>query len=67
MTTPGTDNAELPELQRARGLWVANRFDEAVRLFTETAAKHPDNIAALVDTARALGHRHEIKRATEYL
>jgi len=67
MTTPSTDNAELPELQRARGLWVANRFDEAVKLFTETAAKHPDNMAALVDTARALGHRHEIKRATEYL
>jgi thioredoxin-like negative regulator of GroEL len=67
MITAKTDDAELPELKRARGLWVANRFDDAVKLFTEIAAKHPDNVAALVDTARALGHRHEIKRATEYL
>lgn len=62
-----TDQAELPELKRARALWVANRFDASVDLFVETAAKHPQNIAALVDTARALGHRHEIKRAGEYL
>ncbi len=61
------DQAELPELQRARALWIANRFDAAVDLFIETAARHPQNIAALVDTARALGHRHEIKRAGEYL
>jgi tetratricopeptide (TPR) repeat protein len=67
MTAARTDDAELPELKRARALWVANRFDDAVKLFTETAAKHPDNVAALVDTARALGHRHEIKRAIEYL
>jgi len=67
MTAAKTDDAELPELKRARALWVANRFDAAVKLFTETAAKHPDNVAALVDTARALGHRHEIKRAIEYL
>jgi Sulfotransferase family/Tetratricopeptide repeat len=58
---------ELPELQRARALWIANRFDDAVKLFVETAARHPQNVAALVDTARALGHRHEIKRAGEYL
>ena len=61
------DQAELPELKRARALWIANRFDAAVDLFVETAARHPQNIAALVDTARALGHRHEIKRAVEYL
>lgn len=61
------DQQELPELQRARALWIANRFDAAVNLFVETAAQHPQNVAALVDTARALGHRHEIKRAGEYL
>lgn len=58
---------ELPELQRARALWIANRFDAAVNLFVETAARYPQNVAVLVDTARALGHRHEIKRAEEYL
>jgi hypothetical protein len=58
---------DLPELQKARALWIANRFDAAVDLFVETAARHPQNVAALVDTARALGHRHEIKRAGEYL
>lgn len=61
------DQNELPELQRARALWIANRFDEAVDLFVRTAAQHPHNVAALVDTARALGQRHEIKRAGEYL
>jgi thioredoxin-like negative regulator of GroEL len=64
---PQSKEAELPELQRARALWIANRFDAAVDLFVETAARHPQNVAALVDTARALGHRHEIKRAEEYL
>jgi tetratricopeptide (TPR) repeat protein len=67
MTAAKPDEAELPELKRARTFWVANRFDEAVKLFAEVAAKHPDNLAAQVDAARALGHRHEIKRAIEYL
>ncbi|MFO1513512.1 MAG: sulfotransferase [Verrucomicrobiota bacterium] len=61
------DQQDLPELQRARALWIANRFDDAVNLFVETVTRHPQNIPALVDTARALGHRHEIKRAGEYL
>src|SRR5512138_2870629 len=67
MSAARVDDAELPELRRARGLWAANRFDEAIRLFVETADQHPENLAALVDAARALGHRHEIKRATQYL
>jgi len=62
-----SDNSDLPELERARALWIANRFDEAVKLFVETADRHPRNILALVDTARALGHRHEIQRAEHYL
>ena len=67
MTASATNEAELPELRRARALWAANRFDDAIKLFTETAAKHPDNVAALVDAARALGHRHQIKQAMHYL
>jgi tetratricopeptide (TPR) repeat protein len=62
-----TDDKDLPELQRARALWVANRFDEAVRLFVQTADQHRQNVLAAVDTARALGHRHEIQRAESYL
>lgn len=58
---------DLPELQQARALWIANRFDASVEMFVQTVVRHPQNIAALVDTARALGHRHEIKRAEEYL
>lgn len=61
------DQPEPPELKRARALWIANRFDAAVELFVATAAQHPQNVPALVDTARALGHRHHIKRAGEYL
>src|SRR6186997_2311708 len=67
MNTAKANEAELPELKRARTLWVANRFDDAVKLLTEIASKNPQNLAAQVDTARALGHRHEIKRAIEHL
>ena len=67
MDSGSKDQVEPPELQRARALWGANRFDEAVDLFIETASRHPQSVAALVDTARALGHRHEIRRASEYL
>ncbi|MEO6033919.1 MAG: sulfotransferase [Verrucomicrobiota bacterium] len=67
MPSNNKDQPDLPELKRARALWIANRFDDAVNLFVETADRHPQNVAALVDTARALGHRHEIKRAGEYL
>ena len=67
MTAAKPDEAELPDLKRARTFWVANRFDEAVKLFAEVAAKYPENLAAQVDAARALGHRHEIKRAIENL
>ncbi len=61
------ENHDLPELERARALWIANRYDAAVRLFVETADANPQNVLAAVDTARALGHRHEIQRAEEYL
>jgi tetratricopeptide (TPR) repeat protein len=56
----GTD---LPELRQARTLWQLNRFDEALRVFEETARKYPQNLVALVDGSRALGARFEISRA----
>src|SRR5262249_19225626 len=54
---------DLPELQRARALWGLNRFDEALEIFDEAVRRHPQNLVALVDAARALGARFEIQRA----
>jgi tetratricopeptide (TPR) repeat protein len=61
-TIPGL-GVDLPELQQARALWQANRFDEALALFEATAQKHPQNLVALIDASRALGARFEIERA----
>src|SRR5437870_598832 len=54
---------DVPELQQARGLWQANRFDEALELFEKAVRKYPQNLVALVDASRALGARFEISRA----
>jgi tetratricopeptide (TPR) repeat protein len=54
---------DLPELQKARALWQANRFNEALELFENAARKHPQNLVALIDASRALGARFEIDRA----
>jgi tetratricopeptide (TPR) repeat protein len=54
---------DLPELQKARALWQANRFNEALVLFENAARKHPQNLVALVDASRAFGARFEIDRA----
>src|SRR5258705_109870 len=59
--------ADLPDLQKARALWQLNRFDDALRLFEETARRFPQNLVALVDGSRALGARFEISRAETML
>jgi tetratricopeptide (TPR) repeat protein len=61
-TIPGL-GVDLPELQQARALWQANRFDEALALFETAAERHPQNLVALIDASRALGARFEIPRA----
>ena len=58
---------DLPDLQKARALWQMNRFDDALRVFEETARKYPQNLVALVDGSRALGARFEIQRAETML
>ncbi len=58
---------DLPELQQARALWLANRFEEALQHFETAVRKHPQNLVALVDASRALGARFEIQRAEEML
>ena len=63
-TIPGL-GVDLPELQQARALWQANRFDESLALFEAAAERHPQNLVALIDASRALGARFEIVRAEE--
>ena len=58
---------DLPELQQARALWIANRFEESLQLFETAVRQHPQNLVALVDASRALGARFEIQRAEEML
>jgi tetratricopeptide (TPR) repeat protein len=58
---------DVPELQRARALWHANRFDEALALFDAAVKKYPQNLVALVDASRALGARFELSRAEAML
>jgi tetratricopeptide (TPR) repeat protein len=58
---------DVPELQRARGLWQLNRFDEALALFEKAVRKYPQNLVALLDASRALGTRFEISKAEEML
>ena len=58
---------DLPELQKARALWIANRFEESLQLFELAVRKYPQNLVALVDASRALGARFEIQRAEEML
>jgi thioredoxin-like negative regulator of GroEL len=65
-TIPGL-GVDVPELQQARGLWQANRFDESLALFEAAVRKYPQNLLALVDTSRALGARFEITKAEAIL
>ena len=63
-TIPGL-GVDLPELQQARALWQANRFDESLAVFEAAAERHPQNLVALIDASRALGARFEIARAEQ--
>src|SRR6266481_3538230 len=58
---------DIPELQKARALWMANRFEESLQLFEKAVRTHPQNLVALVDASRAFGARFEIQRAEEML
>ena len=56
-TIPGL-GVDVPELQQARSLWQANRFDESLALFEKAVRKYPQNLVALLDSSRALGARN---------
>src|SRR6478672_7178713 len=57
------EEEDLPELQRARHMWGQSRWDEAEAAFLKIAEAHPNNVHALVDAARVLGDRLQIRRA----
>src|SRR5690349_17376850 len=61
------EESDLPDLQRARRLWGLGRWDEAETAFLSITASHPNNVHALVDTARVLGDRLQVRRAQELL
>ena len=63
----GSPGGDLPELQKARGLWQNERYDEALACFDEAVDKAPDSPIALIDAARAFGARFEVARAEELL
>jgi hypothetical protein len=58
---------DVPELQQARALWQANRFDDSLALFDKAVRKYPQNLLALIDASRAFGARFEIARAEALL
>lgn len=61
------DDSDLPDLQRARRLWGQGRWDEAEAAFLKIAEAHPNNVHALVDAARVLGDRLQVRRAQALL
>ena len=66
--TLGTlDTGDLPELQRARALWARQHWDRAEEEFCRVAAAHPTHWNALIDAARVLGDRQEIRRSNVLL
>jgi tetratricopeptide (TPR) repeat protein len=65
--TARLDESDLPALQHARLLWSQSRWDEAEAAFLKALEQHPHNLHALVDTARVLGDRMEVRRAREVL
>jgi tetratricopeptide (TPR) repeat protein len=66
-TAARLEQSDLPDLQRARRLWGQGRWDEAEAAFLRIAEAHPNNVHALVDAARVLGDRMQIRRAQELL
>jgi tetratricopeptide (TPR) repeat protein len=56
---------DTPTLQAARRVWAAGHYDEAVAHFDEAVRRHPANVRALVDAARAHGFRYDYARCEE--
>jgi len=57
---------DLPELQKARALWESAPL-KALGMFERAAKRHPYNVTALLDAARALGSAHRLPEAKSFL
>ncbi|MCW5755950.1 MAG: sulfotransferase [Phycisphaeraceae bacterium] len=55
--------ADFPALSRARGLWQQGRLDDAIDAFESALAERPENVKAMIESARAFGARHLVSRA----
>ncbi len=64
---PAPDLADFEALAKAREVWGQHRLDEALAAFERALAERPDNIKALIESARAFGQRHEVARAEQLL
>ena len=58
---------DFPLLRRTRRLWTEGHLDAALTQFEQALAIQPDNVRALVESARAFGQRYEIVRAESLL
>src|SRR5512132_1510494 len=59
--------SDLPLLREARGLWERGRLDAALEAFRRAVERHPRNVKALLEAARALGGRYEVVEAERLL
>ena len=60
-------DADLPELRQARQYWQYFHFDAALEWFEKAVRRHPRNVMALIDAARAFGTRFHIRQAEAWL
>src|SRR5690349_11800288 len=60
-------DADLPELRQARQYWQYFHFDAALEWFEKSVRRHPRNVMALIDAARAFGARFQIHKAEQWL
>ncbi len=60
-----TTSEDTPTLQAARRAWASQQYNEALAQFDEAVRRHPANVRALVDAARAHGFRYNYARCEE--
>jgi len=54
---------DSPELEKARAAYIREDYPKSLRLFEKAVKRHPNNLMALTDAARAFGQRFEIQSA----
>ena len=59
------DLADFPLLAHARDQWNRGPSDESLIAFDRALNERPNNVRALLETARAYGHQHLVSQAEE--